>query len=139
MKEGVNMSVNPTLGLDNFQNGKVLSETESMKRDILRLIFMRPGALPSLPHLGLALQDYLYQFYDAIDTTAIKNAIASQCLEYLPYVQTGSLDVRKLIYRDRPTLLIILPAVIEDTASSLVVAVSTDALGDITYNTSYNN
>ena len=126
--------VDPAFGIDDLQTAKVLNETETVKTNILTLLFMRPGTHPSLPTLGIAIQDYMYQFFDSLDPNLLKNTIAAQCEEWIPQVQNGTLDVVKTIYNDQPTLLIKIPTVIDDQLTALVVGISQNTVGEITYN-----
>lgn len=127
--------IDPGFGVDSFNNPKVLSEAETIKNNILTLLFMRKGSYPSIPELGIGIQDYLYQFFDDIDTEDLTHKIASQCTEFIPSVSSGSLKVKKTHQRTSngpvPVLLIVVPASIENNEKSLVIALATTSNGDI--------
>lgn len=134
------MAIDPNFGVNDFKCAKTFSETETLKNNILTLLFMRPGSYPSLPHLGIHIQDYLYQFFDDIDTDGLTSMIAAQCQEFLPAVQEGSLSVRKTHTSDnKPVLLIVIPAVIDDSVTGLGIALTADENGNVSYNSMIDN
>ena len=58
-----------TFGIDNFGKQNMLSKSESVAQVLINLLFMRPGQMPSLPHLGINIKQYLYKFEEDIDVT----------------------------------------------------------------------
>lgn len=133
------VGLNPEFGLNNFNEPKILNETESIVNDILNLLFMRPGQFPSLPYLGIDISQYLYQFYDEIDTKQIKSKIASQCSEFLPYVNSGELDVIKTVMKNQPVLLIKVPTIRRDSDSSLMIGITKDLQNEIHFNWKFSD
>ena len=133
--------IDPGFGVDDFNNPKVLSEAETIKNNILTLLFMKKGSYPSIPELGIGIQNTLYQFFDDIDTEELTNRIAAQCAEFIPSVNSGSLKVKKTYQKTQagnlPVLLIVVPTSVSNTDRSLVVALTTTANGDIAVNTDY--
>ena len=61
------LPVNPTFNVNDFNEPKVLSPTESYITDVLMILFGRPGFYPSIPSLGMYIQDYLYSFPVELD------------------------------------------------------------------------
>ena len=59
-------NIDPTFGLNNFNQTKVLSETETLVNNILMVLFGKPGFYPSIPALGMNIGQYLYNFADDI-------------------------------------------------------------------------
>lgn len=131
--------VDPGFGVDDFNRAKVYNETETLKNNILALLFMRPGSYQSIPKLGIGLQDYLYQFFDELDTDALSMQIAAQCQEFIPQIQNGNLKVLKTMDGNTPVLLIVLPTVIEDKATGVAIAVAAKESGLISYNIQFDN
>lgn len=133
--------IDPGFGVDDFNNPKLLGEAETIKNNILTLLFMKKGSYPSIPELGIGIQDTLYQFFDDIDTDQLTQRIASQCTEFIPSVNAGSLKVKKTFQKtsagNTPVLLIVVPTTVEKTDRSLVVALTTTANGDVSVATDY--
>ena len=99
--------IDPAFGVNDFKTAKITSESETIVNNILTLLFMRPGSYPSIPHLGIHIQDYLYQFFDEINCDDITSLIAAQCQEFVPSVNSGSLVVKKTVTESgKPVLLI---------------------------------
>ena len=128
------MGVDPDFGLDAFGNPKVLNESQTLINNILMLLFMKQGAYPSLPKMGIEIQRYLYEFFDEIDTEDIKARIASQCSEFVPEVQSGELDVIKTVYYGQPCLLVTMPIRVDDELTGLIIGISLDSIGSLIYN-----
>lgn len=131
--------IDPGFGVNEFNKSLVLSEAETIKNNILTLLFMRKGSYPSLPNLGIGLQDYLYAFFDDIDTDRIRGDIAAQCEEFIPSVQSGELQVKKTYLKDTPVLLVVIPTTITESKSSLVLSIMADKSGTIHHNEVYAN
>lgn len=96
-----------------FKNPRIISDLETVKNVILFILFAKPGQYPSLPNIGLDIESLLYSHYDDLDTEKLKSDIISQCGAMNYYFKTGSVDIVKMMYRKRPSLLIN----IEGTAS----------------------
>ena len=92
--------------LDGFGKPKIFSEVELIKNVVLFVLFSKPGQYPSLPNIGLDIQNLLYSFYDEIDNSELKNKIISQCNALGTYFNNGVLNVRKTMYRNKPSLMI---------------------------------
>lgn len=131
-------TVDPGFGVDEFNRSKILSEAETIKNNILTLLFMRKGSYPSIPELGIGLQDYLYQFFDEIDVEKIKRDIGAQCSEFIPSVNSGELQVVKTYKDNKPVLLVVIPTSLENSnGTSLVLSVMQDATGEIKHSEVY--
>ena len=133
------MAIEPDFGVDNFNNPKMFNESETLVNNLLMLLFMKPGSYPSLPNLGIDITQYLYMFFDEINTNKIKNDIATQCVQFLDCIEAGTLDVQKVFYNNKPLLLIILPVKIEDKVTGLALTLTTNGVGNVIYSFKYDN
>ncbi len=135
--------VDPGFGVDDFKNPKITNEAETIKNNILTLLFMRKGSYPSIPELGIGIQDTLYQFFDDINTEELTTRIAAQCTEFIPSVNSGALKVYKTYQHtssgDLPVLLVVVPTSVDSNEKSLVIALSTTSNGDVSAVTEYAN
>ena len=124
----------PCFGLNSFNKAKYKNESETVASSILNLLFGKPGYFPSMPTLGLHIQDLIYQYWDEIDTDLIKSQIIEQCGAFSEYIQNNELDVLKMEYQGKPILLIVIPVQIKNTKKTLGIGISKDSSGAITYN-----
>lgn len=124
-------------GLDNFQKQKVLDSNNSIARILLNLMLMKPGNLPSLPHIGIDVKQYLYRLEDEIDPDELKNKIYNQCSELIPYLVLGQVKVFVTNYKGQALLLISVPITdstkVQDT-SSILFGFSKDYSNGVTFN-----
>lgn len=95
-----------TFELNDFSQPRIRSEIEVIKNVILFVLFSKPGQYPSLPYIGLDIQSLLYSFYDEINDNDLQEQIVDQCNALGVYFDKGIINVRKLIYRQKPSLLI---------------------------------
>lgn len=126
--------VEPSFGMNAFNQPKYKNETETIANAFLNLLFGRPGYFPSIPNLGLNIQNILYSFWDETDPDTIKASIVAQCSAFKPYVDDGSLDVVKSSYRNQPLLLIVVPVQIKNEVERLAIGISQDSTGNVLYN-----
>lgn len=124
----------PSFGLNSFNKAKYKSETETVANAIVNLLFGRPGYFPSMPDLGIHIQDMMYMFWDEIDTDMIKAKIAVQCETFKEYIQSEELDVIKSEYNGKPLLLVVIPVQIKHTQSDLGIGITQDKQGNLIYN-----
>lgn len=124
----------PGFGLDNFNGPKYHNETETVANAMLNLLFGKPGFFPSMPDLGINIQQYLYLFEDSFDVDVLKAKIIAQCSQFSQFIDDGTLEIVMSSYMNKPLLLIVLPMVIKNTKEHLAIAVTHDAHGNITYN-----
>jgi hypothetical protein len=92
--------------VDSFVKPRLKSETEIIKDVILFILFTKPGQYPSLPNIGLDIQSMLYSFYDELDDNDLKNQIIRQCNVLGTYFDNGTINIKKIIYKNKPSLLI---------------------------------
>lgn len=114
IKPGV-LGVDCTFEMDHFQNPRLRNENEMIKNVLLMILFMKPGQYPSLPQLGLDLQQLLYSFYDELDEEELKQKIIDSCNALELSFNIGRIVVKKTMYRNRPSLII---RILTDTTDS---------------------
>ncbi len=95
-----------TFELNNFAQPKLSSEIETVINTLLYVLFSKPGQYPSLPHIGLDIENMLYSFYKDINPGDLSNAIISQCADLDVYISTGMIQIQKKMYRNKPSLII---------------------------------
>ena len=127
-------SVDPVYGVNNFNETKVLTEEETLVNNILMILFGKPGFYPSIPWLGMDIQQYLYKFEDEIDDLKIKSKLASQCREFLPNIEDGSMDVYSTTYQGRSMLIFQLPVIVDENSVILSLGVTINTKGEMVYN-----
>lgn len=72
---------------------------------ILNLIFLRPGTYPSIPNMGVGIQDYEYEFLDDVKDN-IQAAIQEQVKTFLPDIPLDSVEVSSVDYNGKIIMLI---------------------------------
>lgn len=122
----------PVFGQDDFRKPKVLKGYEAVIQSILVVLFGKPGCFPSIPELGMNIQQYRNMREDAIDVDALKAQLAYQCKSIAEGIIDGEIDVRKTTIDGNLALLFIIP--IEDTTeNAMLIGVQMKSDG-ITYN-----
>ena len=102
---------------------------------ILMMLFGKPGFYPSIPTLGIYIQQYFHYRQEELDIDAIKTALSLQCSILSDYISEGSIDVQKtLTDSGKLALLVLVPTTEQVSNNMLVVGISTDESGTIVYN-----
>lgn len=103
------------LSKDNFQKSKIFNETDSLINYILNILLMKPGNMPSMPHIGVNIGQYVQpHMQNEIDPELIKGLISENCVDLLPYLSSDDLIV--VITQDdigRDVLLIKIPLIVD--------------------------
>ena len=124
----------PSFGVNSFQKAKYKNETETIADAFLALLFGKPGYFPSMPDLGINIQNTIYMFWDEINTDMLKAQIVTQCSVFKEFVDDGSLDVIKSSYNKKPLLLVVVPVQIKNTKETLAIGITQDENGNTEYN-----
>lgn len=124
----------PGFGMNSFNKAKIRNETETVANAIINLLFGRPGYFPSMPNLGINIQQTIYMFWDEIDPDMIKAQIAVQCEAFKDYIDTNELDVIKSEYNGQPLLLVVIPMQTKNVKESLGIGITQDKQGNTVYN-----
>ena len=93
-----------TFDLNKFSAPKLISADELAKNIIFFILFSKPGAYPSLPMIGMDIEQYLFSFYDEIDIGSIKSKLIEQCSFLEEYFSVNNILISKSIKNNRPSL-----------------------------------
>lgn len=117
---------------NSFGTASILSLSETVSQLILNILFMKPGQLPSLPHVGMNISQYFtYQVsLDEIDITGIKNKIQSQCSSLSHYIDLPGIQLSNV----KDSLVFVMPLIISNENETLLIGVKQKSTGDIVYN-----
>ena len=124
-------------GTDDFNRPKVLSLKESYSRLLLNILILKPGNLPSLPHIGINIKQYLYRLESEIDIAELKDKIYEQCNELLPLIM--SVDMRIFITKqdNQDILVLYFPISIDMQQEAILYAFIQNEKGELRYNTMF--
>lgn len=96
-----------TFELNEFNQPRIRSEIETVKNTILFILFAKPGSYPSIPYLGMDIQNTLYSFYDELDTSKMEDDLIQQCEALQVFFNKGDIGIKKIKYKGKiPSLLI---------------------------------
>lgn len=131
-------AVNPSFGVNDFNEVKYYEADETIVRDLLLLLFGKPGFYPSIPYLGMNIQTLLYTLEDDMDTSQLKAKLAVQCNDFLGLITSGELDIYTLHYNGNPMLVFRLP-VVREKASDLILGITVLENGEMQFNFVFND
>lgn len=120
-----------SLSLDGFGRQKVLGEKDSIAQKVLNLLFMKPGNLPNMPHLGIDINQYLYSQEGSFDTTELQSKIVNQCSELMPYMINGDVTVTFTENEGIQILLIGIPVSVDGDDLLLIGLTPTEGSGTL--------
>jgi hypothetical protein len=127
-------------GVDSFKKPKILNPKESVAQIILNLFMMRPGSMPSMPHIGINIQSYLYKMEEDLNVEGLKQQIFSQCTELLSFISIGDIQVSVVPYEGQYIMLVILPIIgLDDTDSALLLGFKQDQNNNLLFNYKFEN
>lgn len=127
-------------GLDNFGKQKSLTQAQTIGQMLVNLLLMKPGQMPSLPHIGIDIKQYLYKFEEDIDVSYIKSQISKQCSALLPYIDLSSMQLFLFPHETESILFIYVPlsVIVEDDV--LVIGFKRDnSSNEVTFNYKISN
>lgn len=123
-------------GQDNFSKPKILNEKDSISTVILNLLLMKPGNMPSLPHLGINIKNYLYVREDELDVNTLKNDIYNQCHELFPWLLSDEVKLMKNTQEGKDILIVYIP-IISDDSQAIVYAFQQGTNGEVIHNMAF--
>lgn len=128
-------------GLDNFGKQATMTQAQTIAQMLINLFLMRPGQIPSLPHLGIDIRQYLYKFDNEIDISDIKNQISSQCPDLMQYIDLANMQLILFPYKNESIIYLFVPLSVE-VAKNTAISIGfkkTNASNEITFNYQINN
>ena len=134
------IGLDATFELNEFSQPRLTTQLELAKNILLFILFSRPGEIPSLPNIGLDIESMLYSHYDDIDPNNLKIQILDQCAGLTSFFNDNMIIIRKIIYRNQPSLLIDVQMDQEYSArthnmiNSFLIGLTFDELGDMIVN-----
>lgn len=126
--------VEARFGLNNFNKPKTDEDEAALATSILMILFGRPGFFPSLPEIGMHIQDYFYKFEEEIDVQSIKAQLAYQCSLIMELSNLGTFDVQRLDDNGKTVLLFLVPSLQKESSNLLVIGVTTNIQNSVVYN-----
>lgn len=124
----------PVFGVNDFNEPKVLKDYDAIAVSVLLILFGKPGCYPSIPQLGMNIQQYLYSFYDELDVDSIRASLVYQCTLLSSTIDSNNIVVGKQIVDDNPLLIIQIPINYRRDQNQLVIGVTTNSNGSVSYN-----
>lgn len=122
----------PTMGINNFGEMKVLSVSETICRNLLLILFGKPGFYPSNPTLGLDISNRLYEF-DSVDVDDIKVQLQNQCSELIPEIEARNFDVITTTYKGQNMLVIRFPIITDGNTLAMALGITSNGKGEFMY------
>ena len=122
----------PTMGVDNFGEVKILSKTDTVCRNLLLVLFGKPGFYPSNPELGIDISKYFYNF-DNINTEELRAELSYQCSALLPEIDSLDFEVLVTNYKGQGMLIIRFPIIKTDDRLYMALGVTTNNKGNFMY------
>lgn len=124
----------PLFGVNNFNEPKIITGNNVLAMTILLILFGKPGCYPSIPNLGMNIQQYIYSKYDEINVDAIKAKLTTQCSMLSNSINSDVIEVFKTINNGNPVLVIKIPIVSKNDTDTLVLGVTTNDTNNVVYN-----
>ena len=91
--------------INSFDKPKELTGLAAWSQLMLNLIFLKPGTYPSMPEMGIGIENYQYDFMDDV-IAELSAAITTQQQKYLPDVPLAGVQIGKVEQNGQPILLI---------------------------------
>ena len=88
----------PAFGLDKFRKPLVYEDWEAVAKAIIIVLFGKPGFYPSIPQLGIHIQDYMNERLDKIDVDQLKGQLAYQLNIVSDLILTDQIKIIKKVF-----------------------------------------
>ena len=125
----------PAFGLDSFRKPLVYEDWQVVAQSIIIVLFGRPGFYPSIPQLGVHIQDLMYEKIDDIDTDNLRGILAHQLEVFSDIIQSDDMKIAiKNTTGGNPVLIIALPIYTGDERSAVAVTITATEDGGNQYN-----
>lgn len=125
MSEKTSMDlIEPAFGQNNFRKPKLLTGYEVILQSVLMILFGKPGCYPSIPELGMNIQQYRMQNLDTLRVSELEATLRYQCGIMRDGWVSSELSIVKVQTDDRNELLLVTIPVYDDSERfSLVIGV----------------
>ena len=110
-----------------FNKPTELIGKDAWARLVLNLLFMRKGTFPSMPNMGVGIQDYQYEFLDTA-ISSLNFEIEDQINTYLPDLPVSSVNVTSTEVDGQTMLILVINFTDKGTVDSTVVAAAVSGM-----------
>lgn len=110
-----------------FNKPTELIGKDAWARLVLNLLFMRKGTFPSMPNMGVGIQDYQYEFLDTA-ISSLNFEIEDQINTYLPDLPVSSVNVTSTEVDGQTILILVINFTDKGTVDSTVVAAAVSGM-----------
>ena len=125
----------PAFGLDSFRKPLVYEDWQVVAQSIIIVLFGRPGFYPSIPQLGVHIQDIMYEKIDDLVSDNLRGILAHQPEVFSDIVKSDDMKIAiKNTTGGNPVLIIALPIYTGDERSAVAVTITATEDGGIQYN-----
>ena len=126
----------PAFGLDKFRKPLVYEDWEVVAQAIIIVLFGRPGFYPSIPQLGIHIQDYMNERLDMIDTDELSGKLMYQLSIISDLIQTDDIKIvtKKLVGYNSPALIIFIPIYKGEDKNNIAVSIVQSSKDSVKYN-----
>jgi hypothetical protein len=124
----------PTFGQDDYRRPNILENTEVVIQSILMVLFGKPGCFPSIPELGMNIQQYRVSRFDSDDVENIKAQLSYQCALIRESVITDDITVKYAQVKGKYVLFIAIPVSTANDPKSVLIGISEGEDGNAVYN-----
>lgn len=121
-----------TFFFNKYGDPELLELKESIAQQIINALFMVPGNLPSLPHIGVNIKQYLYRTDTSYVSAEIENKLKEACGLIISGVVINSVDfsVQKTS-KGEAVFLIMIRITFPNTNDDTILGVSVVQTNDI--------
>lgn len=117
--------IEPAFGQNNFRKPKLLTGYEVILQSVLMILFGKPGCYPSIPDLGMNIQQYRMQRLDTIAVGELESTLRYQCGILRDGWVDSDISMVKVQTSDLNEMLLITIPVINDSDNfSLIVGIA---------------
>ncbi len=120
-------------GPNEFNEPTVYSPLESLGQIFYNIFVMRPGTLPSLPHIGIDIRKYLYRLEGSINYDELRQKVFDSCTQLLTFIKFGDILIKEVEIKGIMTLVVVVNATIDDDSYALVMAMRQGEQNDVLY------
>lgn len=125
-----------SLQINSFDKPNELTGVAAWSQLMLNLIFLKPGTYPSLPEMGVGIEDYQYDFFEEA-VEALSAAITEQQKVFLPDVPLSGIKISKLEKNGQPILVIQLFFDTNEGVETSAIAINTSKRNFLDFDVSW--